>query len=320
MAGLIYTPIDGSEIDLGRYAPGFENQIAGRWGRHPIPGQKGDLKEDLGDGSTVTKVKLQFVGATYADYFTVLPALSKSRRGTLTDPRRGARQVVITSLREEVMWTERGDATLVDVDFESAIIGEADSFRSGPSARTQAVTAQSRAADSAVADLQAKVFARPDLEARVFVLDAVQQVNTATAAARTYAEAAQESFALGLYGPSVQQQLRSLPPLAQASLVSLRKVGPAADVMESVLAVEAMLFAASQLDVAIRQAQPIPVETRVTRQPGQSIYAFVQQHYGRSGKTPAEMRNLVSLILRLNKQVRRPSLIPAGTIIVRPVS
>lgn len=320
MAGLIYTPIDGSEIDLGRYAPGFENQVAGRWGRHPIPGQKGDLKEDLGDGSTVTKVKLQFVGATYQDYFTVLPALSKSRRGTLTDPRRGARQVVITSLREEVMWTERGDSTLVDVDFESAIIGEADSFRSGPSARTQAVTAQSRAADSAVADLQAKVFARPDLEARVFVLDAVQQVNTTTAAARTYAAAAQESFALGLYGPSVQQQLRSLPPLAQASLVSLRKVGPAADVMESVLAVEAMLFAASQLDVAIRQAQPIPVETRVTRQPGQSIYAFVQQHYGRSGKTPAEMRNLVSLILRLNKQVRRPSLIPAGTIIVRPVS
>ena len=160
MAGLTYTPIDGAEINLGRYAPGFENQITGRWGRHPIPGQKGDLKEDLGDGSTVTKVKLQFVGATSPDYFTVLPALSRRRRGTLSDPRRGARQVVITSLREEEMWTERGDAILVDVDFESAIIGEADSFRSGPSARTQAVVSQSRAADSA---LTTATPARPDV-------------------------------------------------------------------------------------------------------------------------------------------------------------
>jgi hypothetical protein len=70
--------------------------------------------------------------------------------------------------------------------------------------------------------------------------------------------------------------------------------------------------------MAIRSAQPIPIETLVTRHPGQSIYAFVQQHYGRSGKAPADMRALVGLILRLNRQIRRPSLIPSGTLVVRP--
>lgn len=320
MAGFTYTPLDGTEIDLGRYAPGLESQVQGRWGRHAIPGQRGDLKEDLGDGSLVTHVRLAFVGKTEPDYYAVVPALSRSRRGTLLHPRRGSRQVVITSLREEVSYTERGDSTLVDVDFEDAVIGQADSFRSGPSARAQEVLNQSKAADQKASDLRQKVFSRPDLTARSYMLVAAAHVGNATTAARTYAAAAQDSFSLGFYGPSVQAQLKALPLLVETSLGSLRKVGAAADVQETVLALEVMLFAATQLDVEIREAQPIPIETRVSRQPGQSIYAFVQQHYGRSGKSPAEMRNLVSLILRLNRQVRRPSLIPAGTVLVRPVS
>jgi hypothetical protein len=320
MAGLIYKPVDGADIDFGKYAPGLESQVQGRWGRHVIPGQKGDLKEDLGEGSLLTRVKLQFVGATYPDYFTVVPALSKSRRGTLLHLLRGSRQVVITSLREEMLWTERGESVLVDVDLEDAIIGQADSFRAGPSARAQTVVSQSRTADAAMTTLQTKIFDRTDLQARVFVLQAAAAVSATTAAARTYAAAAQESFSLGLYGPSVQAQLRALPLSVQSSLAALRRVGPAADIQETVLALEVMLFSAMQLDVAIRAAQPIPIETKVTRQPGQSVYAFVQQHYGKSGKTPAEMRNLVSLILRLNKQIRRPSLIPSGTLVVRPVS
>jgi hypothetical protein len=172
MARLLYTPINGQDIDLSRYAPGYENQIPGAWGKHKIPGQKGSLKDDLGDGDTTTKVKLQFVGATAPDYYTVIPALAQNRRGTLLDPRRGARQVVITAFREEVLWTERGEqTTLVDVDFESAVIGEADSFRAGPSARTQAVQAQSRTADTAALDLRLKVFGRPNLDVRALAVE-----------------------------------------------------------------------------------------------------------------------------------------------------
>lgn len=319
MAGFTFTPIDGAEIDLGKYAPGLESQVQGRWGRHPVPGQRGDLKEDLGDGSLATRVMLQFVGATAADYYKVVPALSKSRRGTLLHPRRGSRQSVVASIREEINFTERGASTLVTVEFEDAVIGEAYAFKSGPSARAQEVTTQSRAADAASAELKTKVFGRTDLQARTFVLLAADLVAVATAAARRYAAAAQESFSLGYYGPSVQAQLRALPPLVQAAEVALRRVGPAADIQDVCLALEVTLFAATQLDVAIRASQPIPIETTVTRQPGQSIYGFVQQHYGGSGKTPAEMRNLVSLILRLNRQLRRPALIPAGTVVVRPV-
>lgn len=320
MPTFTYTPIDGTEIDLGKYVPGLESSIAGRWGRHPIPGQRGDLKEDLGEGSLSTRVRLQFVGKTSADYYTVVPALSKSRRGTLLHPRRGSRSTVVVSIREEVLYTDRGESTLVDVDFEDAVIGQADSFSPGPSARAQEVVAQSRAADSAATALRTKVFGRPDLLIRAYAISAVAAVSSATTAARAYAAAAQDSFSLGIYGPSIQAQLRALPPLVQAAEASLRLVGTAADIQETALALEVTLFAASQLDIAIREAQPIPVTTKVSRPPGQSIYAFVQQHYGKSGKTPADMRALVGLILRLNPQIRRPSLIPDGTFIVRPVS
>lgn len=321
MPDFTYTPIEGSpEINLGKYAPGLESQIVGRWGRHVIPGQRGDLKEDLGEGSLLTRVKLQFVGKTEQDYYIVIPALSKRRRGVLLHPRRGARQTVVVSIREEINYTERGNSTLVDVDFEDAVVGQADSFRSGPSARAQAVVSQADLADAAMEVLRSKIFARPDLIARAAAVVAVSKVSASTSAARAYAAAAQESFSLGLYGPSVEAQLKALPPLVQDSLISLRKVSTAADVTETSLALEVMLFNASQLDVAVRQAQPIPIDTVVTRQPGQSIYAFVQQHYGRSTKTPAQMRDLVGLILRLNRQIRRPSLIPAGTVVVRPAA
>lgn len=323
MPAFTYTPIDGPEIDLGKYAPGLESRIDGRWGRHPIPGQQGDLKEDLGQNSLTTRVKLQFVGRTQNDYYTVIPAMAKSRRGVLLHPRRGSRHTVITSFREEIVYTERGDATIVDIDFEDEVLGQA-AFNSGPSgpgpsARAQQVVQQSRAADTAATTLQAQVFLRPDLAVRAYAVAATAAVGGATTAARTYATAAQDSFSLGFYGPSVQAQLKALPPLVAASEAALRLVGSAADIQETVLSLETMLFAATQLDLAIQAAQPIPIKTTVKRVPGQSIYSFVQQHYGRSGKTPAEMRALVGLILRLNPQITRPSLIPDGTVVVRPV-
>jgi len=320
MSRITFTPIDGQEIDLGKYAPRLRSQLAGRWGRHPIPGQRGDLKEDLGDGSLVTTVPLEFVGRTQDDYYPVMQALSKSRRGSLLHPRRGERPSVITNIREDIDYTMRGESTLVEVDFEDAVIGEAFKFKAGPSANGQKANAQSYAADDAMSTLQATIFSRPDLQARVFVQQAAAQVSLSTAAARTYADAALDAFSLGLYGPSVQAQLLALPPQVQKSLFQLRRVGPAADIQETVLALESMLFSATQLDIAIRAAQPVPIQTRVTRQPGQSIYAFVQQHYGRSGKSPADMRNLVGLIRRLNPHIRKPSLIPSGTIVVRPAA
>lgn len=320
MAGLTYTPDGGQELNLGKYAPGVKSKIVGRWGRHPIPGQQGDLKEDLGDGSLSNSIHLEFVGATAPDYYTVMEAISKGRRGRLLHPRRGSRNVVIMSISEEVLWTDRGEeTTLVDIEIEDAVVGQAFEFKSGPSARAQEVGAQADASDAEMATLYTRIFARPSLQARTYAALAQVRVDAATAAARAYAAAAQESFSLGLYGPSVQAQLKALPPTVQAAEIALRLVGPAADIQATILSLEVMLFAATQLDIAIRAAQPVPIQTTVTRQPGQSIYAFVQQHYGRSGKTPSDMRFLVGLILRLNRQIRRPSLIPAGMVVVRPV-
>src|SRR5689334_19383569 len=122
MPAFTYTPIDGDTINLGLYTPGFDSDIAGRWGRHAIPGQRGDLKEDLAEGSLVTRVMLQFVGKTQNDYYTVIPAMSKSRRGTLQHGRRGARPTVITRFSEKVEYTTRGESTIVSLEFEDAIL------------------------------------------------------------------------------------------------------------------------------------------------------------------------------------------------------
>lgn len=317
---LTYTPDGGGEIDLGQYAPGFKSSIQGRWGRHPIPGQQGDLKEDLGDGSLQTTVRLQFVGRKSRDYYSVLEVLTNQRRGVLLHPRRGSRPTIVASISEETDWTTQGnESTFVDVVFEDAVLNTAAQFAAGPAARTAEVNSQSIAADQYAQALRDQAFTRRDINLRRFATSAQTAVGVSTTAARTYAAAALEAFSLGLYGPPLQNQLRTLPSLVAAAQIATRKVGPAADTQSTVLALESMLFAATQLDAAIEAAQPIPIRRLVTRHPGQSIYAFVQANYGASNRTPADMRALVGLILRLNRQIVRPSLIPSGTWVVGPV-
>lgn len=318
MARLAYKPIDGPSIDLGQYIPGFQSEIAANWGEHRIPGQRGKLMEDLGDGSLVTNVRLQFVGRTEQDYYTVIPAMAKRRQGTLDHPRRGSRSVVIRRFREEVQYTDRGDATMVDVVFEDQIVERVDAFTNGPSAQAQQVTAQANFADVSAASFRQKVFSRTNLTARMLADLALTAVTASTTAATNYATAAQEAFSLGFYDPAVRAQLLALSPSVQAAEEALRRAGTAADVQDTIINLEVMLYSARQLDAAILANQPVPIEQRVTRSPGQSIYAFVQAHYGKTGRTSNEMRDLASLILRLNPQIRRPSLIPVDTVVVRP--
>jgi hypothetical protein len=319
MSDFTFTPDGQATIDIGKYAPGYEGSQAMRWGRHPIPGQDGDLKEDLGTNPLQTRALMQFIGPVAADYYQIVPILSKHRRGQLQNPRRGARTSVVMEIRERVDWTTQGAATtFVDVTWEDAVLNQADQITAGPGARQQQVLNQAAAADSAAQAVRDKAFTRLNLTIRARAVSMQVAVGTATAAARNYCTAALDAFQLGVYGPSLQNQLRALVPLMQAAQVAARLAGTAADTQETVLALEVMLFAATQLDAAIRAAQPIPVQTTITRLPGQGIYAFVQQVYGRSGKQPADIRALAGLILRLNPHIRRPSLIPAGTVIVRP--
>ena len=317
MATLTYTPDGGQELDLGKYAPGYKSTIAGKWGVHTLPGQQGSLKEDLGDGDLKTTIRLQF--PTVEEYNAYVPILATQRRGVLLHPTKGSRQTIIRELTEEQTWTESGDARLVDVTFEDAVVGQASGFRAGPAARAQALTQQSYAADESMGTLRETIFGRPSLDARSRVVTAQAACTASTTASREYANAAMESFSLGLYGPTTRQQLISLPPLVEQALVSIRLVSSAADIQTTINALEIMLFSAAQLDEAIRAAQPIPITVHIRQQPGQSVYSFAQSRYGQLPLTPAQMRDRVGLIMRLNPQIRRPDLIPAGTAIVCPV-
>lgn len=317
MADLTYTPDGGDEINLGKCAPGYKSTIAGKWGVHTLPGQQGSLKEDLGDGDLRTTIRLQF--PTTAEYDAIVPILATKRRGVLLHPTRGARQSVIRELREEQTWTESGDARLVDVDFEDAVVGQASGFRAGPAARSQTVVQQSYAADEAMTTLRETIFARPNLAARTLVVTAQTACTASTTAARSYATSAMEAFSLGLYGPTTRQDLLALTPLVQNVLITTCLVSSAADIQTTINALEIMLFSATQLDEAIRAAQPIPVTVFIRQQPGQSVYSFAQSRYGRTALNPAQMRDRVSLIMRLNPNIQRPSLIPEGTAVVCPV-
>ncbi len=316
---LTFTPDGDDELDLGIYAPGFKSAIQNRWGKHPIPGQQGSLKEDLGADDLQTTVTLQFVGEVSQDYYDIIGTLTAKKRGMLLHPRRGARSSVVVSVTERVEWTTQGnETTIVDIVFADAALNTGGQFAAGPSARESQVQNQLQAANDAMAALDELAFSRSDIDAREMTVVATDKVTAATEATGSYATDALDAFSLGTYGPSLQNELKALPVLVASAQDAVRAIGAAADTQSTILALEVMLFAATQLDTAIQAAQPIPIRTLITRHPGQGIYAFVQQHYGNSGKTPSAIRNLAALILRLNPQIRRPSLIPSGTTVTRP--
>src|SRR5262245_17739608 len=117
-------------LDLSPFAPGFDSEIARRWGVHTIPGQRGALQEDLGDGTLETTVQLAFVKVD--DYNKVLDALDKKPRADLVHPRRGTRRSVVRRIREAVKWTQQGEeVTVVTLTFADAALSEPDQFRGG---------------------------------------------------------------------------------------------------------------------------------------------------------------------------------------------
>jgi hypothetical protein len=290
-----------------------------------IPGQRGALQEDMGDGSLGTSITLQFAGATaQQDYDEVLKLFQRNRREDLVHPLRGTRRSIWRRWREEQRWTQQGNATIVEVSFEDAVLSEPDQLtQGGPSTQAQEVRAQSVAADRAAATQQTRIAGRsPDLAnlaLRAKIASAITFVGVATSRARAYADAALDSFATDQYDPALLHDLRALPVAVEAAQVAMRATGPAAEINAAVIGLELMLAAATRLDATIRASQPIPIETRVTRAPGQSIYQFVQVHYTRK-KTPQQMRDIVRTILRWNRNIRRPDLIPIDTIVIRPAA
>jgi hypothetical protein len=309
-------------LELWRYAPGFDSEIARRWGRHVIPGQRGQLMEDIGDGSLSTPMQLTF--KDLADYEKIMSPLTKSPRGQLVHPLRGTRRAVLTRVRESMKWTQRGEMTVVDLTFEDAALSEPDQFNAGPAAQAQTVRAAAVAAELVGAAQQARIIARrvdnANLRLRGKVVLAIAAVEAASTASKDYVAAALLAWSSGNFDPSLSVRLQGLPALVEAACIALRLTGPAYEIQEGITQLEVMLAAATACDAAIRASQPIPIETEVTVPGGQSLYQFVAQHYLRKGKTPAQLREIARTILRWNRNLRTPHLIAMGEIVVRPAA
>lgn len=344
-------------VDLGRYAPGFDGEIAGRWISHEIPGLAGALQEDLGDGRYGLRVPLQFAGPrAQRDYNQVMQALQAAgRRGTLLVPLRGARSSILRSIRESMRYTTQGNAILVELAFEDASLAQPFDFRGGPQAQAGEARAQADAADQKIAAQKDRVFKvyKLNLQLRQRAVDAQAAVGDFTAQLRGYVNAAlsvgstaiflantavNTGSAVALQGVSLvrqaggfaagavatyqeaQAKLRALPGSYEKAAAAVRAIGTgAATGQPTIASLEQALHAAAQLDQALRLAQPIPIESVVTRQPGQTLYAFVAEKYAGSPLTPPQLRALVRAILQLNR-LRTPGFLPSGTRILRPAA
>lgn len=346
-------PLRFAGIDLGKYAPGVDSEKRGKWVGHSIPGQKGLLQEDLGDGAWADTVQLALM--TQAEYDEVIPELERNRRGDFETPRHGTRRAVLKRIKESILWTQRGEATLATLEFEDAALNQPDNARRGVVERGQAAVAQCKVAESKVQLLREKVYAvrALNLRARQTVLDAEKRVKGYTSEVRGYVGTLFELYstlqltfdtALGLaaqlaatpagltarlsgqvqtsvrnYQESVTR-LRTLPRQYEEAAAAVRAAGRSpADSQPTIRSMELALYEATQADRAYRASQPLTISTEVRRAPGQSIYAFVQQHYA-GRKTPAQMRALVRQILRMNPNLRNPALIPHGTFVERPAA
>lgn len=345
-------PLAFAGIDLGKYAPGVDSEKRGRIVEHPIPGQNGVLLEDLGDGAWQDTVQLALL--TPEDYDAVVPVLEKNRRGDLETPRHGTRRAMLKRIRESIMWTQRGEATLVTLEFGDAALNQPDNARRGVIERGQAAVSQAKVAESKIQLVREKVYKvrALNLQARAAVLGAEKKVLAFTSEVRGYVgllfdlwSTLQLTFdtALGLAATLAQQgagltqrvagqlqgttrnyqesvvRLRSLPRQYEEAARAVRASSGIADSQPVVRSMELALYESTQADRAYRASQPLTISTEVRRAPGQSIYAFVQQHYA-GKKTPQQMRAIVRQILRMNPNLRNPALIPQGTFVERPAA
>jgi hypothetical protein len=343
------------DVDLHKWAPGFESGIKGKWAEHPIIGASNALQEDQGDGVLNTTVRLEITddkdsGQTARQvYNNLVIRLTQRRRGTLVHPLRGSRESILDEIKESMQWTTQGNIITLQITFKDAATNVQADYRDGDAAAAQAVRLQAENAQQGASDQQTRVFSRSSLNlvARRYALDALDRVNQYAAAATSYAQLAVEANSGGLLqlatlltlppgvtptgatqgqtiraslrlAKQVSQALRLLPASMQAASDAVRLSGSVAEVQPTINALEMSLAAATRLDAAIQAALPVPITFTVEFP--LSIYQIAQERYAGMRKTPQQLRALVQVMLAMNPQLHSPERVPVGTRLVRPAA
>lgn len=307
-------------VELHKWASGFQSKLPGAWAEHRIPGQRGALQEDLGEGVLDTRVTLQFAGPTAReDYNKVMKALRK-RRGEFNHPIRGPKTCILSEVVESMDWSKQGNVIRLELSLKEAVLNKPDQFQSSPSTFAQGVLSQAAQAQTSAEQFQKQMFAKfPfDINIRSQVLLAVDRVQGFVRAANTYASIGLSVFQEGELGLDLVNQLQALPEFASEAEKHLLALGQPTHIQSILLAVEQCLYAATQFDRALRAYLPPPIVTLVSQSPGQSIYSFVEAWYPE--KTRDQQLALIPLLLKLNRGIRNPSLIPMGFRLLRPAT
>lgn len=290
-------------------------------------------------------------------YDAVMAAITKRRRGVLVHPLRGSRQSILDEIKESMEWTQKGNTITVQLKFLDAELDFVEQFRGGSAALAQQAMAQVQQAQVGTQEQQQRIFGRStlNLPARQAALTAVSMVNTYAEQVNTYATLALQASNAGLAQLAgileqpatpgatgvaqaaalaagtaplsiraalqqlgeVRQRGRQLPAAMQLATEAVRLSGSVPETQGTVTALELSLASCTALGLALQESQPVPIVGPPVTAPV-SVYQFVQERYRGSGKTPAQLRALVQLVLALNPQLRTPARIPLGTELVRP--
>ncbi len=307
-------------IELHKWVSGFQSKLAGHWAEHKIPGQRGALQEDLGDGVLDTKVVLQFAGPTARDDYNKVMKGLKKRRGEFTHPIRGPRPCILFEAVESMDFVKQGNAIRLELTIKEAILSPTDQFQSLPSSFAQGVLSKAALTQANAEQYKSQMFVKFPLNTtiRSKILSALDRVNGFVRAANTYASVGLRVFQEGDLGLDLVNQLQALPGLVSEAETQLSQLRTPTQIQPILLSMEECLYAATQFDQALRANLPPPIITLVSQSPGQSIYSFVEAWYPE--KTRAQQLALIPILLKLNRGIRNPSLIPMGFRLLRPAS
>lgn len=302
-------------IDLHKYCPDLRDSFGPRFAGRTLWGRDGARQEEGGNAPRRCKVKLNFAGDEWqSDISRVLGGIVARPRGTLIHPILGSFQAVCKQpIEASFDPSQKGACYEVDLTFEEDAYDKRITFEKGPAGQAQEVTRQTSLADEATVLLQTTTYAKYTIgpvaiRLRRLVDRAVELTGTFTSAANSYAATALEQFNSGVWDPSLETQLKTLPTLAKPAIQGVRPLGHQA--YDATTAINLALKAATDMDLAVRASFPIPIMYPIRQK--MSLFDVCQVLYPH--KTKTQRLALWEQILRINRLDRPDVLLPSRII------
>lgn len=303
------------DIDFHRYIAGeVQDEFGPRFVPHVFPGRRGARQEEMGDLPARSTFKLEIPG----NPGTLLSPWLKKPRDLLIHPHFGKLRCIIKGpIRGTSHFVARGRLYQVEITFEEDTLDQQrDELKQTPTSYGQSTLSGAAQTNAFAEAMRAAVYAQFTVGAyavqiRQQALNVKALFNSFASAATTYANAALVQFNVGIWDPSLDQQLKLLPQLAERATRGGRALSETLS-YDAITAAEVTLQAATDLAAATQRQFPPPVKWVVRQK--MSLNRLVGTLYPQ--QTAVQRLELADQIVRINRIVRADVLQPGKEIIV----